>query len=333
MRRISRGLHGLEGMTGAAADIARSQLARRYADSRFRQGRVDDAFHWAQLAARYAEESVDKATLAAAYEVLNHVYAGSGREEPFPYGRLALQAYTELGDLRHQGWCLNNLAAQDVTAGRWNESLADFRRAADLFRRIGDTAAEGNAALQPGRDPGAPASVRRGAGPAARTSSGSRARWRTRSSSPWPSVSRPARSPDPVLSTRRVALLRDARARFEALGRVRRGREHGPRAGRAPPGRRTVTAGRRRPGPRRRRAPERDPPEAGRPRSRARRTARTHARSAFDTGLELAERDGDLLEQALVLAELARLTDSRARTTPDDARRRRSPRWAWSRRG
>ena len=123
MRRISRGLHGLEGMSGATVDIARSHLARRYADSRFRQGRVDDAFHWAQLAARYAEESVDKATLAAAYEVLNYIYAGSGREEPLPYGLMALQAYVELGNLRHQGWCHNNLAMQDFAAGRWDESL------------------------------------------------------------------------------------------------------------------------------------------------------------------------------------------------------------------
>ncbi len=145
MRRISRGLHGLEGLTGTAADIARSHLARRYADSRFRQGRLDDAFHWAQLAARYAEESVDKTTLAAAYEVLNYIYAGSGRPEPLPYGLMALQAYVELGNLRHQGWCLNNLAMQDFAAGRWNESLDRFRRATDLFRRIGDTAAEGNA--------------------------------------------------------------------------------------------------------------------------------------------------------------------------------------------
>jgi tetratricopeptide (TPR) repeat protein len=145
LRRITRGLHELEGIAGSGADIARSLLARRYADSRFRQGRFDEALRWAELAARYAEESVDKFTLAAAYEVLNHIYAGSGRPEPLPYGRLALQAYVELGDLRHQGWCRNNLAAQDVTAGRWNESLADFRAAADIFRRIGDTAAEGNA--------------------------------------------------------------------------------------------------------------------------------------------------------------------------------------------
>ncbi|MCF6378259.1 AAA family ATPase [Nocardioides KLBMP 9356] len=144
MRRISGGLRELEGVTGPPADAARSKLARRYADSRFRQGRVDQALEWAERAARYAEDSLDKETLAAAYEVLNHIYAGSGRDEPLPYGRLALQAYTELGDLRHQGWCLNNLAAQDVTAGRWAQSLADFRRAADLFRRTGDTAAEVN---------------------------------------------------------------------------------------------------------------------------------------------------------------------------------------------
>jgi tetratricopeptide (TPR) repeat protein len=145
MRRISRGLRGLEGMNGTAVDTARSHLARRYADSRFRQGRVDDAFHWAQLAARYAEESVDKATLAAAYEVLNYIYAGSGREEPLPYGLMALQAYVELGNLRHQGWCHNNLAMQDFAAGRWDESLDRFHRATEMFRRIGDTAAEANA--------------------------------------------------------------------------------------------------------------------------------------------------------------------------------------------
>ena len=88
----------------------------------------------------------DKDTLAKAYEVLNYIYAGSGREEPLPYGLMALQAYVELGNLRHQGWCLNNLAMQDFAAGRWDEALAKFRRATEIFRRIGDTAAEGNAA-------------------------------------------------------------------------------------------------------------------------------------------------------------------------------------------
>ncbi|HET6168123.1 MAG TPA: adenylate/guanylate cyclase domain-containing protein [Marmoricola sp.] len=145
MRRISRGLHELDGISGAPAEMARSLLARRYAFSRFSQGRIDDALRWGERAARAAEESLDKDTLAQAYELLNLIYAGSGRDEPLPYGRLALQAYVELGNLRHQGWCLNNLATQDFAAGKWDESIASFRQATDLFHRIGDTAAEANA--------------------------------------------------------------------------------------------------------------------------------------------------------------------------------------------
>jgi class 3 adenylate cyclase/tetratricopeptide (TPR) repeat protein len=145
MRRITRGLHGLEGIPGAPAGVARSLLARRYAHSRFSQGRIDEALHWADIAASEAEDAVDKDALAQAYEMLNAIYAGSGREEPLPYGRLALHAYTELGNLARQGHCLNNLANQDFTGGRWNESLANLQRAGDIFRRIGDAAAEGNA--------------------------------------------------------------------------------------------------------------------------------------------------------------------------------------------
>jgi len=145
MRRISRGLHDLDGITGQQAQVARSLLARRYADSRFRQGKVDDALRWAEISARVAEESVDKLSLAKAYEVLNYIYAGSGREEPLPYGRLALNAYEEMGQLRPQGWCLTNVATQDFAGGHWDEALANFRRATEIFRRIGDTAAEGNA--------------------------------------------------------------------------------------------------------------------------------------------------------------------------------------------
>ncbi len=145
MRRISRGLRALDGMSDRSARVARSLLARRYAYSRFSQGRIDEALHWADIAASAAEEALDKDALAQAYEMLNAIYAGSGREEPLPYGQLALLAYTELGNLPWQGHCLNNLAVQAFTAGRWDEALANYRQATDIFRRIGDTAAEGNA--------------------------------------------------------------------------------------------------------------------------------------------------------------------------------------------
>ncbi len=145
MRRLSRGLRDLEGIPGGPAAVARSLLSRRYAYSRFCQGRIDDALHWAERAAAAAEEAVDKDALAQAYEMLNAIYAGSGREEPLPYGRLALLADTELGNLERQAHCLNNIAVQAFGAGQWNEALGSYRRAAGIFRRIGDTASEVNA--------------------------------------------------------------------------------------------------------------------------------------------------------------------------------------------
>ena len=319
LRRISRGLRGLEGMTGTEVDIARSQLARRYADSRFRQGRLDDAFLWAERAARYAEESVDKDTLAAAYEVLNHVHAGSGREEPIPYGRLALQAYTELGDLRHQGWCLNNLAAQDFTAGRWSQSLADFRRAADLFRRTGDAAAEVNAVYNQ-----AEILVRQGRHDEALDL--------------LPVVLRTARAVDDeellALAQRERAralagsgdldgaltLLDEARSHFETLGELDEVAntalalaevlQDAGLAGRAGEVLDHIVDEHR--GATYQRLIGRDHALAGRIGA---------ARSAFAAGIELAERAGDLLEQALILEQVAVLAGPSASDEDSSGRR------------
>ncbi len=146
MRRLSRALGRLEGLPGEQADAARSRLARRYAYSRYLQGRVDEALRWAETAADYAEASHDKAALAQAYEMLNGIHAGSGRPEPRPYGQLALRANRELGDLPRQGHCLNNLAVEAFTHGRWEEALSQYRQAAEIFRRTGDSASEVNAA-------------------------------------------------------------------------------------------------------------------------------------------------------------------------------------------
>ena len=319
MSRISRGLRGIEGMTGPAADTARSQLARRYADSRFRQGRLEDAFEWAERAAHYAEESLDKNTLAAAYEVLNHVYAGSGRQEPIPYGRLALQAYTELGDLRHQGWCLNNLAAQDFTAGRWSQSLTDFRRAADLFRRTGDAAAEVNAVYNQ-----AEILVRQ--------------RRYAEALDLLPFVLRTARAVDDeellALAQREQAravaasgdvegamsLLAEASAHFEALGEL--DEVAGTALALAEVLQDAGLPGR-----------ARDAlvlvAEEHRSATYQRLLGRDHAiggradaaRSAFDTGLRVAESSGDLLEEALILAEIANLDDTSSTSEGDPGTR------------
>ncbi|HJR39946.1 MAG TPA: adenylate/guanylate cyclase domain-containing protein [Nocardioidaceae bacterium] len=145
LRRVTRALHALEQVPGRWACSARSLLAMRYAISRFGQGRVDEALSWGDQAARDAEESVDKATLAQAYATLHGIYVAAGREARMPYGELALQAYTELGDLPGQADCTNNLAVSALDHNRWVEAAETFGRAAEVYRRIGDTAGEGNA--------------------------------------------------------------------------------------------------------------------------------------------------------------------------------------------
>ncbi|HEX4977213.1 MAG TPA: adenylate/guanylate cyclase domain-containing protein [Nocardioides sp.] len=143
LRRVSRALHRLEEEPGRWASSARSLLAMRYAISRLAQGRVAEALEWGHQAATDAEESVDKPTLAQAYANLYGIYVAAGLEPPVPYGELALQAYTELGDLPHQADCTNNLAVSALDHGRWTEAVDAFRRAAGIYRRIGDTQGEG----------------------------------------------------------------------------------------------------------------------------------------------------------------------------------------------
>jgi tetratricopeptide (TPR) repeat protein len=145
LRRVTRALNALEQVPGTWASSARSLLCMRYAISRFGQGRVEEALRWGDRAARDAEESVDRATLAQAYATLHGIYVAAGRESQMPYGELALQAYTELDDLPGQADCTNNLAVSALDHNRWVEAASAFGRAAAVYRRIGDTAGEGNA--------------------------------------------------------------------------------------------------------------------------------------------------------------------------------------------
>ncbi|MGH3471642.1 MAG: tetratricopeptide repeat protein, partial [Nocardioidaceae bacterium] len=145
LRRLTGGLTLLTELTTPEAHRVRSALLVRYAISRLSQGRVDDAVHWGNLAAREAEDAVDRAALAQAYATLHGIFVAVEREEDMPYGQLALTAYVELDDPTGQAHCLNNLAVYAYQHNRWTEAAETYRNAAAIFRRIGDTANEENA--------------------------------------------------------------------------------------------------------------------------------------------------------------------------------------------
>ena len=145
LRRLSRGLTSLEGLVGTEASAARCRLCLGYAQTRLGQGRVESAIEWAGRAAEEASLAGDRAVIAQAYATLHGVHVAIGRPSPLPYGEMALHEYTELADLLGQAHCTNNLAVEALDAAQWVEAEQMFGRAADIFRRLGDTASEANA--------------------------------------------------------------------------------------------------------------------------------------------------------------------------------------------
>jgi len=130
---------------GTVADSVRSRLATRYAFGRYLQGAYPAAVRWSEVGVREARLSGDRDALAYAYNTRHIACIHAGVAEEEAYGELALVAYEDIGDLRMQGHCLNNLAISAMHDGEWDRSAGLLDRAAGVFRRVGDTANEANA--------------------------------------------------------------------------------------------------------------------------------------------------------------------------------------------
>ena len=145
LRLLSRGRAVLGDASGAAAEATRSRLASRYGFCKYLQGKYRDAARWGSIAVDEARRADDRDALAYAYMAMHLAYLHARRAEEQPYGDMALAIYEEIGNLRMQGQCLNNLAIGAMQSGRWELSSDLLHRAADQFRRLGDTANEANA--------------------------------------------------------------------------------------------------------------------------------------------------------------------------------------------
>jgi tetratricopeptide (TPR) repeat protein len=145
LRLLSHARGVLAGAAGADADAVRSRLATRYAFGKYRQGDRHAALRWSEVGVHEARASGDQDALAYAYNTRHLACIQAGVAEDEPYGELALAISERVGDLRMQAHCLNNLAISAMQDGHWDRSAAQLDRAADIFRRIGDTANEANA--------------------------------------------------------------------------------------------------------------------------------------------------------------------------------------------
>lgn len=131
----------------AARTAQKAHLAVAYAGVRFRQGKLDEAVHWAREAAGYALAVEDLPTLANAYYLLNASFMDLGKhEEAAVFQDIALPIYEQLGDLLGQANVLNNLGVNAYYEGRWTESLELYERSRSARERAGDVVGAATAA-------------------------------------------------------------------------------------------------------------------------------------------------------------------------------------------
>ena len=145
LRRLTLGLHELDGRDDPAAMAPRARLLARRAVVLMSQGRYLAAQQAAQDAVEVAGRAGEADALAQAHLVLHGIHVFSGTPDPGHHGDAALRLFEELGDLGGQAHALNNLAMRRLLQGRWTESLQMFERAAGMFQRVGDAANEANA--------------------------------------------------------------------------------------------------------------------------------------------------------------------------------------------
>jgi class 3 adenylate cyclase/tetratricopeptide (TPR) repeat protein len=145
LRLLSHARGVLRDSSGPLTEATRSRLATRFSFGKYLQGDHLAAVRWSEIGVREARTSGDRDALAYAYNTRHLACIHAGVAEDEPYGELALAAYEDLGDLRMQAHCLNNLAISAMYDAHWDRSGELLDRAAGIFRRVGDTANEANA--------------------------------------------------------------------------------------------------------------------------------------------------------------------------------------------
>ena len=123
---------------GDEAVSVRAALEYALAGVAYRQTRYEDAIAHADRAIELAESTGDDGAVARASYIAGGAYDDLGREGGRPYLERAIAIYGRLGDDRGLSAALNNLGIHHYTRGRWDESVALYRRSREADERAGD---------------------------------------------------------------------------------------------------------------------------------------------------------------------------------------------------
>jgi tetratricopeptide (TPR) repeat protein len=137
VRWLKRGLRVLDRVEGTEAIAMRAHTRAYLAGIRNRQGRWDEAIDACQQAIAEAESVGELSALAHASYALDWALVESGRQEEATHSWRALEIYEQLGDLEHEHLVLNNLGMFAYFAGRWEDAVELYHRAAQCGERSG----------------------------------------------------------------------------------------------------------------------------------------------------------------------------------------------------
>ena len=114
-----------------------AELADRYAQIRYRQGRADQAVEWAQRAKDEAAAVGDDLIAARAQEIIVLAAAARGDDWDPAMFRTSIQMYEQRGELAAKARAHNRLGAALYHAGSWNEAAEQFAAAEADYRILG----------------------------------------------------------------------------------------------------------------------------------------------------------------------------------------------------
>jgi class 3 adenylate cyclase/tetratricopeptide (TPR) repeat protein len=140
IRLLHTALERLRAEAGEDTEAVAVRLLVREAETRARQGRLNDALSLSQQVVERAQPIGELRVMALAYALIDEALLFLGRMSEAKHFALALEIAEGLGDRPLIGVALRNLGVVAYFEGRWDDAVSLWRRGAEVALGSGDTA-------------------------------------------------------------------------------------------------------------------------------------------------------------------------------------------------
>jgi predicted ATPase len=137
LRWVTRGRKALAGLDDPESRKLRAQLAERYSQNLFVQGRFSSAIRWADTAIEEAQLGDDPQTQARALETRSLADSFSGRPVDLDLAARSLTLYASINDLKGLARGHNVMGLLSFSNDEWIVALQHYTESAEAYRRVG----------------------------------------------------------------------------------------------------------------------------------------------------------------------------------------------------